>query len=299
MKRILLIATIASANFIYGQEVCMVSADFQTGENMLVMWEWPASTAGIDSVFVYRKSSGESVFTKIGGKAVGELSAFTDDNVNTTVWNAYRISYKYSTGTESSPSPWHKPMLLEYGYLSSGSPSDGSISWTEYQIEGVTSSSFILGYYCYADQTGLGNFSLMNAWTTPTIDWFDQEFALNPNSQYMIEVDLPNCNITKANINTSRSNIKKQIPNAEVGLVTITAETLLVSPNPVEDKLTFANINQLESLNIVDCSGKIVFSSTANELTKEIDLSHLKSGVYFIEAFDSTGARFSNKVVKR
>lgn len=298
MKQILLIAAITSTHFLFGQEICIVSADFQTGENIIVMWEWPPSTAGIDSVFVYRKSQGETSFSKIGGKAVGQLSAFTDVTANTKKWNAYRISYKYSTGTESAPSLWHKPLLLDYGSLA-GASAPGQVEWTEYLIEGQTSSTFVLGYKCYADPTGLGNFVLMNAWTSATLDWFDQEHNLNPNTQYVIEVQLPNCNVNKANINTSRSNIKKQVPNAEAGLETIAAQTLTISPNPVEDKLTIGNFAQLETLKIVDCSGKIVFASTANQLTQEIDLSNLKSGVYFIEAFDSMGVRFTNKIVKQ
>ena len=301
MKQLLLIIGIASSNFLFGQDVCMVSADYQTGENMIVMWEWPASTAGIDSVFVYRKSEGESAFTKIGGKAVGEISAFMDDNVNTTIWNAYRITYKYSTGTESNPSNWHKPMLLDYGYDISGTGAPGYITWAEYQIENTPSNTFVQGYSCYSDQTGLGSFNLMNVWTigSSLMEWYDQSFALNPDSRYMIEVQLPNCNVQKGNINTSRSNIKKQIPNIEAGIATLAAQTLNMSPNPVEDKLTIGNIDQLSSLNIVDCSGKTVYSSDKNQLSTSIDVSHLNAGVYFIEAFDMNGVRYANKLVKK
>jgi Secretion system C-terminal sorting domain len=298
MKQILLIAAIASTNFLFGQEICIVSADYQSGESIIVMWEWPPSTAGIDSVFVYRKSQGENSFSKIGGKAVGELSAFNDLTANTKKWNAYRISYKYSTGTESAPSPWHKPLLLDYGSLA-GATAPGQIEWTEYLIEGQTSSTFVLGYKCYADPTGLGNFVLMNTWTSATVSWFDQDHNLNPNTQYVIEVQLPNCNVNKANINTSRSNIKKQVPNAEAGIETISAQILSISPNPVEDKLTIGDITQMESLTIVDCNGKNVFSSTSNQLSSEINLSHLKSGIYFIEAIDFNGVRFTNKIVKQ
>ncbi len=298
MKRILLIAAIASSNFIFGQEVCMVSADYLTGENMIVMWEWPPSTVGIDSVIIYRKSEGETVFTRIGAKAVGEISAFTDNNVITTKWNAYHITYKYDTGAESLPSLWHKPLLLEYGMLS-GTPTDGQLTWTEYQIEGMTSIGFVVGYTCYTDQTGLGNFTEVGAWTSGTLQWWDQQFALYPSTQYMVEVELPNCNVQKGNINTSRSNIKKQIPNAEVGIETLAAQALGISPNPVEDQLTIGNIDQLSSLSIVDCSGKTVYSSDKNQLSTSIDVSHLKAGVYFIEAFDVNGVRYASKLVKQ
>jgi hypothetical protein len=299
MKRILLIAAIASSNFIFGQEVCMVSADYQTGENMIVMWEWPPSTAGIDSVIIYRKSDGENVFSRIGSKAVGEISAFTDVNVNTAIWNAYRITYKYDTGTESNPSLWHKPILLDYGVTSTGSLVDGSLLWVEYQIESTTSIAFVLGYYCYVDETGFGNFDILNAWTGPAIEWYDPNFLLNPNAQYMIEVELPNCNVQKGNINTSRSNIKKQIPNAEAGIETLSNQILSISPNPVEDQLTIGNIDRLSSLNIVDCSGKMVYSIDKNQLSSSIDVSHLNPGVYFIEAFDVNDVRYANKVVKQ
>lgn len=297
MKRILLLAVIASSNFLFAQQICMVSADYQTGENILVMWEWPASTAGIDSVLVYRKSEGENSFTKIGGTAVGQLSTFTDYTAITTIWNAYRISYKYTGGGESGQSAWHKPMVLDYGIVA-GTTTEGQLTWTEYQIEGVTSSTFVIGYTCFADQTGLGNFTEVGSWTGTTLAWWDQAYAGNPSTQYMVEVELPNCNINKANINTSRSNIKKQTPNAEVGIETLELNTLGVSPNPVEDKLTIGNIDQISSLNILDCNGKIVFSSAGNSLSNAIDLSELKSGIYLVEAFNADGARFSNKIVK-
>jgi hypothetical protein len=301
MKQILLIIGIASSNFLFGQDVCMVSADYLTGENMIVMWEWPASTAGIESVIIYRKSEGETVFTRVGSTNVGEISAFTDDNVNTTIWNAYRITYKYDTGNESNPSLWHKPVLLDYGYDISGTGAPGYITWSEYQIEGIPSNTFVQGYSCYSDQTGFGSFNLMNVWTVggSIMEWYDQEYALNPNTKYMIEVDLPNCNVQKGNINTSRSNIKKQIQNIEVGIESLNAETLGISPNPVEDKLKIGNIDQLTSVNIVDCSGKTVYSSQSNQLSHEIDLSHLTEGVYFIEAFDAEGTRYANKLVKQ
>ncbi len=301
MKHLLFIIAFSSTTSLFGQEVCIVSADYQTGENMIVMWEWPSSTAGIDSVIIYRKSEGETIFTRIGAKAVGAISAFMDDNVDMTIWNAYQITYKYNTGNESNPSLWHKPMLLDYGYDISGTGAPGYITWSEYQIEGIPSNTFVLGYYCYSDQTGFGSFNLMNVWTVGSsiMEWYDQSYALNPNTQYMIEVELPNCNVQKGNINTSRSNIKKQIQNIEVGITPLTDQTLRLSPNPVEDQLTIGNIDQLTSVNIVDCSGKTVYSSGANQVTQEINLSHLTTGVYFIEAIDINGVPFTNKIVKQ
>ncbi|MFK7787418.1 MAG: hypothetical protein AB8B56_20000, partial [Crocinitomicaceae bacterium] len=100
----------------FSQEVCMVSADFQTGENIVVLWEWPDSTANVDSVLVYRKEL-TGTYTKIGGTPFGSLSSFTDFNAVTTGASYYKISYKYLNGTESPLSLWHKPMLLDYGLL--------------------------------------------------------------------------------------------------------------------------------------------------------------------------------------
>lgn len=297
MKALLILLSLSTSSIVFGQEICLVTADYQTGENMLIVWEWPASTVGIDSMIVYRKTASAAGFLKIGGTPVGQMSTYMDYTVNTSEWCSYKIAYKYSNGTLSTQSPWHRPILLDYG-LQPTTSNYGYISWTEYAIEGLTSTAFVVEYLCYMDQNGIGNFLTASQMPNTSVGWFDQAYAFNPNTVYVVEAVLPNCNINKANINTSRSNIKKQISNAEVGIEALAMGILPVSPNPVEDRITIANAESLESVEIFDQSGKLVYSSVTNQITTEIDLSFLKTGMYIIRARDSKGASFSNKIVK-
>ncbi len=297
MKTLLIIFSVLFSSTLFGQSICMVSADYQTGENIIVMWEWPASTAGMDSIVVYRKTPAAPGFLKIGGTPVGQLSAFTDYTAVTTEWSYYKIAHSYSNGTESTQSLWHRPLLLDYG-IQPGTTNYGYVFWTPYEIEAQTSDSYIFAYNCYSDQTGLGNFGIMSTMPNTQLGWFDQAYQFNPNTAYMIEVELPDCNVNKANINTSRSNIKKQTPNAEVGIDELGANVLLIHPNPVEDKLFLPSNHGFEYLEIVDQSGKLVFAAEFIELENEFNLAYLNPGVYIVRAIDSNGAHFTNKLVK-
>lgn len=292
MKTLLVIFSIALTNVLYSQDICMVSTDFQTSETMLIFWEWPAVTAGIDSVIVYRKMPQTGgAYEKIGGTSVSEISKFTDLTVITSEENHYKISYKYTNGTESAKSPWHKPLLLDFVV--------GLVSWSEYEIEGQTSTSFVVEYTCYMDQNGLGNFNLEATMTNNAVlEWFDQSYSIDTNSSYMVEVELPNCSITKANINTSRSNIKKQFPNIEVGIESIALNTLQISPNPVEDILTISSADNFQRIEILDNQGKVVYAANSNEIVNKINVSFLNSGIYIIRAHSSNGGIFTNKLVK-
>jgi plastocyanin len=55
-------------------------------------------------------------------------------------------------------------------------------------------------------------------------------------------------------------------------------------PNPVSNKLTVASLYKLDSYKIYDVLGKLVAQGVANGNISEIDMSNLKSGLYFINA---------------
>ena len=64
------------APFTYAQDVCMVTADFQTGEHYMVIYNKPADITGIDSVIIYRRQGQETVFSRIGSQSINELSYY-------------------------------------------------------------------------------------------------------------------------------------------------------------------------------------------------------------------------------
>lgn len=69
-----------------------------------------------------------------------------------------------------------------------------------------------------------------------------------------------------------------------------------VYPNPITDKVTLSNIDSFGKINVrvYDMSGKLLVSKTLSE-KKEIDLSHLKSGVYFMHLLNASNEIITTK----
>lgn len=72
---------------------------------------------------------------------------------------------------------------------------------------------------------------------------------------------------------------------------------LLVFPNPTQNKLIIHSaIHDFESVSITDINGRIVMNSVNNN-SKEIDVSNLKAGMYFITITSSEG-KVAKKFIK-
>mgnify|MGYP003655792377 CR=1 FL=1 len=223
------------------QTICMVSADFQTGENYMVIWEefTAAEVSLLDSIFIFRQERLETVYTKVGAVDVTPTSPtyFVDDNANTMLTTKYRISYLYNSGIESNQSLWHQGVVMDYD----DSIGLGVLTWTKYKKENQPDESYIYGYECRMDESGIGMFESMSTMMNYEVQWTDQAFDLHPSAEYELLVSLPTCNVlTKSNINTSRSNIKNQQSNAsilneEAGINKLQATNYSISPNPASD----------------------------------------------------------------
>jgi hypothetical protein len=74
-------------------------------------------------------------------------------------------------------------------------------------------------------------------------------------------------------------------------------KNLLVFPNPTQNKLIIHSaIHDFESVSIIDINGRIVINS-ANNNSKEIDVSNLKAGMYIITITSSDG-NITKKFIK-
>lgn len=304
-KIILLTALFSmSNNGLFAQNICMVSADFQTGKDYMVIWEKFADVTGIDSIFIYRQEGIETAFTKVGAVDVTLSSPtyFVDTDANTMDTTKYAISILNTSGIESSLSPWHQAVVLDYV-----ENNDGQIIWTKYRKQDQVDESYIQAYLCYMDPNGLGNFSMMSTMENIDVMWFDQAYLSNPNSKYYLEVELPSCDMqTKANINTSRSNIKNQKSNENVmleeelaGVNSIKGISYTISPNPVVDILT---INSEDVINgkvwITDANGRVKSETVLKGNTTSFDTNLFSTGVYFVN-IESNGVVTSRKFIKK
>jgi hypothetical protein len=288
---------VCAYNTTSAQQICMVSADFDTAEKFFVVWEKPIDPENYDSVYVYRKMGSENNFTKIGGVSMNnDMSFYMDLTSNTIINTYYRISFVDLLGNEGTLSPWHRPVILDY--------IDGLLIWNKYEKEDQIDETWIAGYACNRDETGLGLFSTMGYWETVTggtqTSWFDSQALQTTDFIYQMGVDMPNCYVSKANINTSRSNIKRQSANSEASIQENGSTTsVMIAPNPVSDLVTFSFDNKYagQTYMITDAKGKIVKSGTLAGNTLEINMSDTENGTYFF-TIDLQGTFHSKVFIK-
>lgn len=280
----------------FSQDVCMVTSDFQTGEHYMVVYNKPADITGIDSVLFYRRQGQETVFTQIGSQSINELSYFIDYSSNTLDTTKYAIKLKDVAGGLTPLSFYHQGVVLDYN--SSGT-SPGTLTWTKYKKEDQTTESY-QNFNCLMDETGLGAFVSQGYLMWYQNSWTDLNYNLHPSAQYVIETTLPVCDITKANINTSRSNIKKQYANSQAGIETNgSIITMQVSPNPIESDLTILFDNQLigSKLTICNTSGEIVYTGSVLSNDMTINIDHLTKGSYFLSV-ETASRIFAQSFIK-
>ena len=306
--KFLLLLLIASSSFkMNAQTICMISADFQTGENYMVIWEELAAVdlPLIDSIFIFRQEGLETVYTKVGAVDVTPTSPtyFVDYDANTMLTTKYRISYLYNSGIESNQSLWHQGVVMDYDDASGM----GVLTWTKYKKENQTDESYIYGYECRMDESGIGVFQSMSVMMNYDVQWTDQAFDLHPSAKYELLVSLPTCNVlTKSNINTSRSNIKNQQSNQSVmdeeaaaGIAKIQGTNFSISPNPATDFVTVTTSNVIKGrVWISDAKGQEVVGKVVEGNSVSFETDQFPSGFYFVSV-DNDGVVTSKKFIKK
>lgn len=226
-----------------------------------------------------------------------------DSDVNTMDTTKYAISYLYTSGVESARSPWHQAVVMDYD----DTFGMGYFFWTKYKKENQIDENYIFGYVCNIDESGLGLYTNIGFWDNQTTSWEDGNWMEHTNSLYEVLVQLPDCNIlTKANINTSRSNIKNQQSNAAVmeeeqsaSVTSLKGIHYTVSPNPVADIITISYPKNIEGKCwITNVRGEQVMESPVSGSTFSMNTSGLQAGVYFI-SIEVAGVVSSKKFVKQ
>ena len=73
------------------------------------------------------------------------------------------------------------------------------------------------------------------------------------------------------------------------------SQSVVVYPNPVENKLYIGGIDAIQSIQILDLNGKLIGSNMGQN---QIETGHLQSGIYLLNIVSENG-RFSKKIVKQ
>src|SRR5690554_2811226 len=155
----------------------------------------------------------------------------------------------------------------------------GLLNWvTETQFSFF---DFAGGYACENEENQ--TFELKYATFYGSSYTFDYIITENPDGYLMLLVSDPNGNTATY---TNQNLITKEIQQNEISIY----------PNPITDKVTLSNIDAYGKINVrvYDMSGKLLVSKTLSE-KKEIDLSHLKSGVYFMHLLNASNEIITTK----
>lgn len=263
----------------YQPDICLLTVDSSLTYNQIV-WE-KDPLAVVEGFNIYRETSSFGVFDLIASRDAA-LESFFQDNLASPVersWRYYITSYD-ECGNESHASKVHKTMHAV------ANTSDGlnfTISWDQY--EGIPYSSATVyrytsatGFWTDLGSTGITYGSISD--TPPTTG------GLN----YLVEFNLAfPCTSTKAtDHNSSRSNTTSAIFNP--GGSTLEIETpdlgeISVYPNPSSGifVIELENPSAINTIEIRDITGSIIYSQSSIGNINEVDLSGLSSGIYFIE----------------
>lgn len=296
----LFLSLVFCSSKVNAQEICMVTAEYSLGEDYIVIWEQPADISTLDSVIIYRKQGQESVFSRVGAVAVGLTipTKFTDVNATTTDTTKYSIAFKNNLNVEGPKSLWHQPVVYDYS-----GQGNGLWVWTAYKKENQLDESYITEYRCMMDQTGTGSFSSMGSISNTQNSWVDANWLNNETYTFVMETELPSCSyIEKANINTSRSNIKQQISTAEAGINEsyLKGVSFDIVSNPVSDNLTVLFNDELNNATIwvSAMNGKQFGKSQLTGNNYKMSVSELSQGIYFFNV-EVNGVISTKRFIKK
>lgn len=87
------------------------------------------------------------------------------------------------------------------------------------------------------------------------------------------------------------------VPFSALGLNDFEKNTIVFYPNPAHDFFNIQSVEEIKSVIIFDTTGKNVASF--NNQKERIDISNLKSGIYFIEILNSENKTLTEKLIKK
>ena len=268
-----------NAAMVDAPELCIVGVDSASGHNIIV---WNQTTdVRIDSFRVYKEGTINNQFELIAAKARSETAMFIDVNSDPRkMAYRYRLMAIDSCGMETPVGPYHKTIHLQ---VNIGLGNTWNLHWNNY--EGT-----LLGSYKIYRGTDSLQMQLVAIVPSTVHSYTD----LNPPTGdvfYLLKVDLPTaCNPGGGSTyNLSSSNFFNT-KDATVGIEKIKMHdiSLSVFPNPNNGQFTLkveSVVAKRMNVVIFNSLGSLVYTeqlSINGTLNKNINLSNLSKGVYFI-----------------
>ncbi len=274
------------------QKLCVVTTDSSFANHNIVIWEKEYEEV-FDSIFIYREITLNN-YQKIGAVHYDSLSMYEDfgANPNTTSYK-YKLSVVDKCGVEDTIlSSYHNSIHLQYFGL-------GNFQWTYYEIEGMPNQ--VSSYNFYRDDNATGNFQLLNIIPGGNHTYTDVNYSAFPNALYRVDlvwIGAHECNPTRSEGSTSRSNIKGQV---EIGINENTlANAVSVFPNPTTHYITVQVPSQLigSKMILTDALGKTIKTSMIQSQNDQLDLTTFQEGIYFLTIVNGTG-NITRKLLKQ
>jgi hypothetical protein len=266
-----------------GEEICAVTVDLASGLNKLLWDKTPE--AGIAAYQILRENVQTGDFNPIAVVPFAEAGIFIDSSVNPQLFPVrYKIQALDVCSRSSTESPVHRSMHLR---ATQSSPAKVALNWTAYEGRGV-------GYYSILRSTG-GNFTFIGSTNSNVLN-FEDEFAPAGPKAYLIWLD----NTTLCSIGTGFHMLYSNVVGLGSGVHTelLSSAAFKMYPNPTTGVVRVQGERILKGIKVRDMQGRLVFSEHANELSVELNLSHLQQGVYSIEVGDDTGNYYQRLVLQ-
>ncbi|MBZ0241856.1 MAG: T9SS type A sorting domain-containing protein, partial [Bacteroidales bacterium] len=259
--------------------ICMVGVN-SMNHNMIV---WNQSNNNLyDSVIIYKQTSQSNVYEKIGSQSANSNSVFIDILSNSAKNSSrYKIAMLDTCSFESSQSDYHKTIHLT---INSGIGGSWNLIWNSYE-------GFEYSTYNIYRGTSENNLLKIAEQASNTFSYTDVTAPVGT-VYYQLEVVNPNPCFTSLkspaiSYNSSRSNM---VNSNAIFIDDLCFENSEIWPNPAKNRLVIksdCNLQEIELL-IFSLDGKLLIKKQKNELNKEIDISVLNSGIYFIRMQNNT-----------
>jgi hypothetical protein len=286
--------------------ICLVTVDDQTGNNVVV-WEKEV-TENVAAYNVYRESSMNGIYFKIGSQPFDDASVYMDtiSDVDNWSWH-YKLTTVDLCGNESLLS-YEGNIVHHTIHLSvdlSDDETDATLSWNQYI--GFTFEQYYI--YRYITDEGL---SLIDSVVGTQNTYIDADFPENT-VYYIVEVKHPDaCEIdlgdkASGNYNSSRSNIASKFngDSDEYYYISEVSNNMewLIFPNPNDGRFSMvvnANASEDYTVTVFTVDGRAIMEEDINlvngTMYKEFDLSSNPPGFYHVRLQSKSGT-FNKKIV--
>ena len=286
--------------------ICMVTVD-DLSINNIIYWD-KTSYTNIDSFIVYREVS-SGVYKRIAAQKDTALSQYIDVNRSVGPANGdpnvgayrYKLQVRDACGNYSALSPYHNTIYI----IDAGS---GQFTWSlPYTVEGGANP--VANYDLMCDLANANSWFSTGtvAGTQPSAT--DPGFATRPGTaRWRVETIWSiTCTPTRSSINTTRSNIKSSAASTSIIDKTGSGMEILVNPNPASDMvmIQYPVGYKKYQLQIVNALGQIVYNEQLGAdgaykgmITKQIDVSAFKKGIYIINIQTEYGNTFKRLAIQ-